>query len=167
MTAEPSGRIGSARLVAGGFDGFTALEWIRDAGASVTGALAAWDQGELVEVPAGSAWDVVRVPRALGWKTVQQMRTNGTPVGPVQHTPDGVEVLVPVGSAARWELPDAEVLTEGAIVAVPHPATVAPRTVMGHSWIVSPQEHGPLTEADLLHEAYAAAIAAVHMGGTR
>ncbi|WP_330349689.1 hypothetical protein [Streptomyces sp. NBC_00582] len=167
MKGEETGRIGSARLVAGGFDGFTALDWIRDTETSVTGALAAWDQGELVEVPAGKAWDVVRVPRALGWRTVQQMRQAGTPVGPAQHTPDAVEVLVPVGSAARWELPDAEVLTEGARVAVPHPATVAPRTQMGHTWIVSPQEGGPLTEADLLHEAYAAALATVHMGGAR
>jgi hypothetical protein len=167
VTGEPRDRIGAARLVASGFDGFTALDWLRKTDASVTGALAAWDQGELVEVTVGTAWDVVRLPRALGWKTVQTMRHAGTPVGPAQHTPDGVEVLVPVGSAAEWHLPDAEVLAEGALVAVPHPATVAPRTQQGHSWIVSPQENGPLTDADLLHEAYAAALAAAHMDTAR
>ncbi|WP_261398791.1 hypothetical protein [Streptomyces misionensis] len=86
------------------------------------------------------------------------MRQNGAPVGPAQHTPDGVEVLVSVGSAAEWQLPDAEALTEGTID-VPHPATVAPSTQQAHTWIVSPQECGPLTDADLLHEAYAAALA--------
>ncbi|MGW2742391.1 hypothetical protein [Streptomyces sp. NPDC001450] len=167
MIEEPSKSIAGARLVAdGGFDGFVVLDWIREVGASVTGALAAWDQGELVDVPVGKAWDVVRMPRALGWKTVTQMRQHGTPVGPVQHTPDGVEVLVKVGSAAEWHLPDAEVLTEGHI-AVPHPATRAPRTQHGHSWIVSPQEGGPFTDADLLHEAYAAALAATQMDTAR
>lgn len=153
------------RLAAGAPDP-AALEWISRVGASVTGALAAWDQGDLVDVPVGTAWDVVRLPRALGWKTVTQMRQAGTPVGPVQHTPGGVEVLVPVGAAERWELPDVEVLTEGALVAVPHPAMVAPHTQRGHTWIVSPQEFGPLTDADLLYEAYAATLA-LHTGGTR
>lgn len=165
MTEEPR-KISDARLAAGGFDGFTSLDWIRSA-ASVTSALAAWDQGGLVEAPVGKAWDVVRLPRALGWKTIRQMQRNGTPVGPAQHTPDGVEVLVKVGSAVEWHLPDAEVLAEGALVAVPHPATVAPLTREGHSWIVSPQECTPLTDADMLHEAYAAALAAVHMDAAR
>ncbi|RRQ79687.1 hypothetical protein CQW39_09765 [Streptomyces griseofuscus] len=133
---------------------------------SVTGALAAWDQGALVDVAVGKGWDVVRLPRALGWRTLDHMRQAGTPVGPAQHTPFGVEVLVPVGSAAEWHLPDTEVLTEGSI-AVPHPATVAPHTQQAHTWIVSPQECGPLTDADLLHEAYAAALAATHMDGAR
>ena len=158
--------IAGARLVAdGGFDGFIPLEWIRKA-ASVTGALAAWDQGGLAEAEVGKAWDVVRLPRALGWKTLTQMQHNGTPVGPAQHTPDAVEVLVPVGSAAAWHLPDAEVLTEGTI-AVPHPATVAPSTQQAHTWIVSPGQCEPLTDADLLHEAYAAALAATHMDTAR
>jgi hypothetical protein len=154
-----------ARLVAGTPDP-AAVEWISRVGASVTGALASWDQGHLVDVPVGTAWDVVRLPRAAGWRTVMRMRQAGTPVGPVQHTPAGVEVLVPVGAAARWELPDVQVLTEGSFVAVPHPAMVAPRTQMGHSWIVSPQEFVPLTDADLLYEAYAATLA-THAGGAQ
>jgi hypothetical protein len=163
---EETRKISDAQLVAGGFDGFTSLDWIRDA-TSVTGALAAWDQGGLVEAPVGKAWDVVRLPRALGWKTVRQMQQNGTPVGPVQHTPDGVEVLVPVGSAVEWHLPDAKVLDEGTLVAVPHPATVAPLTREGHTWIVSPRECTPLTDADLLQEAYASTRAAHHMDTVR
>ncbi|MGW0772014.1 hypothetical protein [Streptomyces sp. NPDC002676] len=53
MIEEPRKSIDGVRLVAGGFDGFTQLDWIREVGASVTGALAAWDQGELVEAPVG------------------------------------------------------------------------------------------------------------------
>ncbi|MFD5838241.1 hypothetical protein ACFWHV_32530 [Streptomyces collinus] len=171
MTDTPTPRtaqddIRDARL-AGGFNGFTPLNWIRKTGASPSEALTAWDRGDLVELPAGKAWDVVHMPRALGWKTVTQMRHNGTPVGPVQHTPDGVDVFVPVGSAARLELPDVTVLTEGTLVRVPHPALVAPHTQHGHTWIISPQECGPLTAADLLHEAYVATLAAMHMDAAR
>ncbi|MFF9088669.1 hypothetical protein ACF1BE_19995 [Streptomyces sp. NPDC014991] len=154
--------IDGERMAAGSLDASMTLNWLREVGASMTGALAAWEHGELVEAPAGRAWDVVRMPRALGWRTVTQMRQHGTPVGPAQHTPDGVEVLVPVGSAASWDLPDTEVLTEGAFIAVPHPAMTAPHTQQGHSWIVSPQDGGPLTDADLLCEAYAAALASTH-----
>lgn len=140
------------------------LNWIREAGSSATAALAAWNRGDLAEIPVGKAWDVVRMPRALGWKTVTQMCTNDVTVGPTQYSPDGVDVLVPVGSAVAWHLPDTHVLTEGTTVHLPHPAVVAPHTIRAHSWIVSPQDCGPLTDADMLHEAYAAALAAVHMG---
>lgn len=171
MTDTPTPRtpqddIRGARL-ADGFNGFTPLNWIRETGAAPSAALTTWERGDLVELPAGKAWDVVRLPRALGWKTVTQMRHNGTPVGPVQHTPDGIEVLVPVGSAALWILPDAEVLTEGKSVHVPHPEMIAPHTVHGHTWVISPQQCHPLTDADLLHEAYAATLAAMHMDAAR
>lgn len=162
---EPRKSIAGARHADGGFDGFAPLDWIRGA-ASATTALATWSHGGLAAAEVGKAWDVVRLPRALGWRTLRRMQEAGTPVGPAQHTPDAVEVLVPVGSAAEWHLPDAEVLTEGTI-AVPHPATIAPDTQQAHTWIISPRDCGPLTDADLLHEAYAATIAATHMGGTR
>ncbi|MEU2740204.1 hypothetical protein ABZ656_33825 [Streptomyces sp. NPDC007095] len=141
-----------------------ARDWISESGASATAALAAWDGGELVELPVGKGWDVVRMPRALGWKAITEMHKNGVTVGPAQHAPDGVDVLVPVGSAAAWDLPDTEVLTEGTTVLLPPPAIVAPHTLKAHTWIVSPKDCGPLTDADMLHEAYAAALAALHMG---
>ncbi|MER5549832.1 hypothetical protein ABT072_47440 [Streptomyces sp. NPDC002589] len=125
MIEEPR-KTSDSRLVACEFDGIVALDWIRGA-AGVTGTLATWDQGGLAEAAVGKSWDVVRLPRALGWQTVTQMRLYGTPIGSVQHTPDGIEVLAPVGSAAGWHLPD----------------------------------------ADLLHEAYPAAIAATHMDAVR
>jgi hypothetical protein len=143
------------------------LQWATDSGASVIATLAAWDRGELADMATGHAWDAVRLPRSLGWRTIERMQQAGTPVGPAQHTPDGVEVLVPVGSAAGWRLPDCEVLTDGAPLRVPHPAVVAPITQYAHSWIVSPQDGGPLTDADLLHGAYAAALAESHMDATR
>ncbi|MCX5562700.1 hypothetical protein [Streptomyces sp. NBC_00038] len=141
-----------------------ALGWI---GGSIDAALTMWGRGDLAELPVGTAWDVVRMPRALGWKAVQQMRRSDITVGPAQHSPNGVDVLVPVGSAAAWDLPDSQVLTADALVRVPHPSFVAPRTQRGHTWIVSPQDCGPLTDADMLHEAYAAALAASHMDAAR
>lgn len=159
-------QIGHARLAAG-FNGFTPLNWVRDAGVSASAALAAWDRGDLAAIPAGTAWDVVRMPRALGWRTVTQMRQHGTPVGPVQHTPEGVEVFVPVGSAARWRLPDSRALAEGELVQVPHPSVVAPNTQRAHTWIISPRECRPLTDADLLHEAYEATLAAFQTSAVR
>lgn len=167
MTEQHERITDSVRLVANAADQSTALEWISRVGASVTAALASWDQGDLVEVPVGTAWDVVRMPRALGWKAVQQMRRSGITVGPVQHSPNGVDVLVPVGSAAAWDLPDSQVLTTDALVRVPHPSFVAPRTQRGHTWIVSPQDCGPLTDADMLHEAYASALVAAKMDAAR
>ncbi|MGW4447077.1 hypothetical protein [Streptomyces sp. NPDC004682] len=139
---------------------------LRHTDALLAFALAAWRRGDLAEIPVGSAWDVVRLPRALGWKAVGILQQQGITVGPAQHTPDGVEVLVPLGSAAAWELPDAEVLAPGSTVCVPHPSTVAPHTQRAHSWIVPP--HGDvLTDADMLHEAYAAALTASHMDAVR
>ncbi|WP_320780223.1 hypothetical protein [Streptomyces sp. CRN 30] len=151
----------------GGFDGFTPLDWIRQTGASVTSALTAWDQGDLAEAPVGKAWDIVRLHLALGWAAITVMRHAGTPVGPVLHTPHGVEVLVPVGAADHWGLPESGVLTAGTVITVPHPTTVAPRTRRGHSWIVSPHEGGPLTDVDLLYERYAVALASAEKGRTR
>ncbi|MEU8976667.1 ATP-binding protein [Streptomyces monashensis] len=45
---EKPRKISDARLVAGGFNEFVALDWIRDA-TSVSGALAVWDQGLFAE----------------------------------------------------------------------------------------------------------------------
>lgn len=169
-TPQPAGGViegAIAEHAAGGFHGFTPLNWIRQTGVSATGALAAWDRGDLAELPVGKAWDVVRVQRALGWKAVARLRADEVAVGPVQHTPDGVDVLVPVGSAAAWNLPDTRVLIEGATIAVPHPSIVAPHTLRAHSWIVSPQDCGQLTAADMLYDAYAAVLAALRMDAVR
>lgn len=162
-TAQDLIRRSSLAEAASAFDGSVPLDWVRNTGTSPTAALAAWSLGNLAELPAGKAWDVIRLPRPIGWESVARMRAAEVTVGPAQLTPDHVELLVPVGSAARWDVPGSTVLTEGDSILVPHPVIIAPRTQMGHSWFVPPRECAPLTDADVLREAYAAALAALRM----
>jgi hypothetical protein len=160
-------RIRRANLAdaASGFDGFMSVGWIKSSGASISGTLALWDQGQLAELPAGIGWDVVRMGRHRGWRTVEALRTAGAAVGPILHTSDAVEVLVPRGSADEWDQDGATVLAQGELVAVPPPAYVAPHTLNARSWIVPPRD--VLTDGATLYEAYAAAGATLLMGDAR
>ncbi|MFD3714249.1 hypothetical protein [Streptomyces sp. NPDC058677] len=148
---------------AGGFDGFISLDWIRDSGASVTQTLAAWDQGQLAELPVGRGWDVVRMDRPRGWRTVQALRTAGAEIGPVLHSEAHVEVLVPLGSVAEWDQDDTTVVAEGELLRVPPPAVVVPHTLNARSWIVPPGTS--LTDGMALYEAFASAGASMAMDG--
>jgi hypothetical protein len=162
---EEPREISDARLVADGFDGFVSLDWIRNSGASVTQTLALWDQGQLAGLPASKGWDVVRMDRSHGWRTVTALRTAGVTVGPVLHTEAHVEVLVPLGSVAEWDQDGATVLAEGELLQVPPPAVVAPHTLNARSWIVPPGT--TLTDGMALYEAAAAASASMAMDGIR
>ncbi|GAA3527993.1 hypothetical protein [Streptomyces osmaniensis] len=150
---------------AGGFDGFVSLDWIRDSGASVSQTLALWDQGQLAELPAGKGWDVVRMERSHGWRTVTALRTAGVTVGPVLHTEASVDALVPLGSVADWDQDGATVLAEGELLQVPPPAVVVPHTLNARSWIEPPRS--TLTDGMALYEAFASASASMAMDGTR
>jgi hypothetical protein len=150
---------------AGGFDGFVSVDWIRNSGASVSQTLALWDQGQLAEVPAGKGWDVVRMQRQHGWRTVTALKTAEVEIGPVLHTEAHVEVLVPLGSVAEWDQDGATVLDEGELLQVPPPAVVAPHTLNARSWIVPPGT--TLTDGTALYEAFASASASMAMDGTR
>lgn len=151
---------------AAGVDSFVPLQWLKGTGASVVDALMAWDKGELAVVPAGHGWDVVRMPRPLGWRTVQHLRDTGATVGPVLHSEMYVEVLVPAGSVADWDLPEATVVTAGNTISVPHPSIVAPRTQNSRTWIVPPSGT-LLTDGNALYGSYAAALATMDMDKAR
>ena len=150
---------------AGGIDGFMSVDWIRDSGASVSTTLALWDQGQLAELPAGPGWDVVRMDRPHGWRTVTALRTAGAVIGPVLHNADHVDVLVPLGSVADWDQDGATVLAAGELLRVPPPAFVAPHTHNARSWIVPPG--ATLTDGTALYEAFASASASMAMDGAR
>ncbi|MFI6465651.1 hypothetical protein [Streptomyces sp. NPDC050538] len=150
---------------AGGFDGFVPLNWVRDSGASVTATLAQWDQGALAEVPAGAGWDVVRMDRPRGWRTVTALRTAGVAIGPVLHTEEHVDVFVPKGSVEDWDQDGATVLEAGEVLLVPPPVVVAPHTLRARSWIVPPGTL--LTDGTALYEAFAAAGASMALDGAR
>jgi hypothetical protein len=162
-------RVRRANLAGGAVaepDGFLPLEWLKDTGASVSDALMAWDRGELAEVPVGAKWDVVRMERRRGWRTVTALRTAGATVGPVLHSESHVDVLVPTGSAAGWDQEGASVLGAGEVLQAPHPAVIAPHTQHARSWIEPP--HGStFTDGTALYEAYAAACASMALEGKR
>ncbi|MFI1607869.1 hypothetical protein ACH4YN_38145 [Streptomyces griseofuscus] len=171
-TPPQSGRTTQDRIrraaiseAAGGFDGFVPLNWIRDSGASVSATLAHWDQRDLAELPAGMGWDVVRMDRPRGWRTVQALRTAGAVVGPVLHSEGHVDVLVPKGSVDGWDQDGATVVEPGEPLLVPPPAVVAPHTLQARSWIVPPGE--PLTDGTALYEAFAAAGASMALDGSQ
>ncbi|URN11895.1 hypothetical protein LUW77_09095 [Streptomyces radiopugnans] len=77
--------------------------WLDPTG-RVPAVLAAWEHGALGEVPAGIAWDVVRVPLPLAGETVRRMRAARAPLGPVLSTPLGADFVVALGSADGWEV---------------------------------------------------------------
>lgn len=149
----------------GGFDGFVPTEWIKGTGARIAAVLKAWGEGELAEVPAGRAWDVVRMELTRGTRTVSALHTAGATVGPVVRGVSHVDVLVPAGSVKGWDQDGATILDAGELLLVPHPAVVAPRTQRARSWIVPPGAAG-LTDGTALYEAYAAASASMALDGT-
>ncbi|MFB7594275.1 hypothetical protein [Streptomyces sp. NPDC056160] len=142
-----------------------ARDWIRESGASVSQTLARWAEGRLAELPAGQGWDVVRMDRPHGWRTVQALRNAGAEIGPVLHNADHVDVFVPAGSVEDWDQEGARVVAAGAMLHVPPPAVVAPHTLNARSWIVPPS--AAHTDGTALYEAFATASASMAMDGRR
>lgn len=144
-----------------GIDAFTPLDWLAKTGASAAETLTAWADGKLVDVEAGTAFDVVTMPFTPGWDTIRHLRSMHATLGPILHTPRGVHALVGVGEAAGWDLPESAVMPAGATASFPHPSVVAPHTRNGCSWIVAPRPEPVLTDVADLYGAYAAALVSV------
>jgi hypothetical protein len=142
-----------------------ARDWISESGASVTQTLARWDQGKLAQLRAGKGWDVVRMDRPHGWRTVEALRKAGAAIGPVLHNAEHVDVFVPVGSVEDWDQDGATVVVKDATLLVPPPDVVAPHTLLARSWIVPPGT--TLTDGTALYEAFATASASMAMSGGR
>lgn len=141
-----------------GVDPYPPLDWLAGTGVNVADALSTWADAKLLDVPAGRAFDVVRMPLTPGWDSIRHLRSMGAAVGPILHTLRGVEALVRTGSAAGWDLPGAHVLTADEIVNVPHPSVVAPHTANARSWAVAPRNDPTWTDGADLYGAYAAAL---------
>ncbi len=161
-TSDTARRMNLA-LGTSGFDGFTPLAWSNNTGVRVLDAPLVWDPSELASVPVGRAWDVLRMDRARGRRTVTALSTAGATIGPALHSPGGyIDVFIPVGSLDDWDQDGAAVLPKDTPLSIPHPTVVSPKTLKGRSWIVPPK--GPtLTEGVALYEAYAAAGAGMAM----
>ncbi|MBN3931177.1 hypothetical protein IQ279_16320 [Streptomyces verrucosisporus] len=131
------------------------LGWLEPTG-RVPDVLRAWERGALGEVPAGLAWDVVRVPTGTAHATVRRLRAARVPLGPVLATPLGVDFLLAPGSADGWDAPESFRLPDRTLVPLPHPDYAEPRHLGGRSWIVRPTT-GALTDGPALRDAYALA----------
>ncbi len=140
--------------------GPVATGWLQPTG-RVPAVLAAWKDGALGEAPTGIAWDVVRIPRTVGYETVAQLRAAGVPLGPVLLGPLGAEFFVAPGSADGWDAPDSHLVPAHRLVLLPHPDYTEPRLLGARCWIVPPTGTPPLTWGPDLRTAYLAARARV------
>lgn len=129
--------------------------------------ITAWGRGQLAEVPAGLAFDVLRTPGAVAEDTVRQMREAGRRIGPVIVGPSGGEFILERGSAPRWAAPRSQLLRPGTLVLLPPPAVCHPETVAARGWLVPPshpETGAPIcveaTPARALLEAYLASVQA-------
>lgn len=157
----PGDRVRRAQLseAAGGFEGFAPISWIKRSGARASEVLLAWQDGKLADVPAGKAWDAVRLPGETGSAAFQQLRASGVPLGPVLRTPDGFVFLVAVGTASDWNLPGVSVIGTGETLRVPHPVMTYPHERDGCSWHNALRDDDALTDANDLYGAYVCAAA--------
>lgn len=133
------------------------VAWLQGCDTHLRELLAQWDRGALAPVPVGRAWDVVRVQKHLGWRTVQRLQTLGVGVGPVLLTETHMGFFVPVGTAASWKAPSTGVLTDGDFISAPDPAVQAPLTMRCRTWVVAPESDVSLNDPAALLEAYLAA----------
>ncbi|NGO14323.1 hypothetical protein G5C60_43715 [Streptomyces sp. HC44] len=105
-------------------------------------------------MPAGEWWDAVRVPLALGVRTLEEL---GNATGAVIEDSYGTTLywLIPPGSATDWNVPPAQILGSGCHLAVPPPhRTRAP----GLHWRVVPTRTRHWTNPTTLHRALRTAL---------
>jgi hypothetical protein len=115
-------------------------------------------QDSLDAVGAGRWWDAIAVDGRHGSQVVDVLKkTTGGRPGPVLCDPLGPEprtyFLVPVGSAARWNVPGTLAFGECCYIAVPGSLD---GDSIGVHWVVPPSSRGPaLVRLRLLREALA------------
>lgn len=105
--------------------------------------------GRLRIVPAGVEWDAIRIPRRLGVAALNRLPV---PHGPVITDPDDrvVYILVPRGTAHRWDAALTQAYGIATYVAVPPEGRDAPP---GPYWLVAPADWVPLTDPGHLRSA--------------
>ncbi|MET9818364.1 hypothetical protein [Streptomyces sp. NPDC006355] len=126
------------------------MPWLTDTG-RLDQVLTAWGRGQLAEVPAGVAFDVLLTPLTLGRDTVHRMHEAGRPAGPVILGPLGAEFLIERGSAVGWSASHTVLLRAGALVLLPPPGDEN-RVIGARSWLVPPcrpETGAPLCCAEL------------------
>lgn len=139
----------------------TAVEWLASVAPDPEACRWEWERSPLgvALLPAGKAWDVLILPGALGYPTLDVLTRILDQVGPVlvDSDDDRVGFLVPPGTAARWLGTGIRAAGAGTWIVVPYPG----RATRGVRWLVPPDGSGTLTDPALLelamHEAAGAA----------
>lgn len=147
----------------------TAVDWLASVAPDPEACRRQWERNPLgvALLPAGKAWDVLILPGALGYPTLDVLTRVLDQLGPVlvDFGDNRVGFLVPPGTAARWLGTGIRTAGAGTWIVVPYPG----RVTRGVRWLVPPDGSGTLTDPALLELAMheAAARAAGESGGNR
>ncbi|MFJ3234777.1 hypothetical protein [Streptomyces sp. NPDC086787] len=137
----------------------TAVEWLASVAPDPDACRWEWERSPqgIALLPAGRAWDVLILPAALGYPTLDVLTRVLDRPGPVlvDFGDERMGFLVPPGTAARWLGTGIRTAGPGTWIVVPYPG----RPSRGARWLIPPDGSGTLTDPVLLelamHEAAA------------
>ncbi|MFE9629306.1 hypothetical protein ACIHAR_39455 [Streptomyces sp. NPDC052016] len=137
----------------------TAAEWLASVAPNPEACRWEWEHHPhgVALLPAGKAWDVLILPGALGYPTLDVLTRILDRPGPVlvDFGDNRMGFLVPPGTAARWIGTGIRTAGAGTWIVVPHPG----RSTGTVRWLIPPDGSGTLTDPSLLelamHEAAA------------
>ncbi|MFF3939858.1 hypothetical protein [Streptomyces phaeofaciens] len=142
----------------------TAVEWLASVAPDPESCRWEWERNPLgvALLPAGRAWDVLILPGALGYPTLDVLTRILDRPGPVlvDFGDDRMGFLVPPGTAARWIGTGIRTAGAGTWIVVPYPG----RSTRGVRWLVPPDGSGTLTDPALLELAMHEAAASLARG---
>lgn len=143
----------------------TAVEWLASVAPDPEACRWEWERNPLgiALLPAGKAWDVLILPGALGYPTLDVLTRVIDQPGPVlvDFGDARMGFLVPPGTAARWLGTGIRTAGLGTWIVVPYPG----RSTGGVRWLVPPDGSGTLTDPALLELAMHEAAAGLADGG--
>lgn len=130
-----------------------ARRWLAEADPDPAHAHRWWEAQSVALLPVGKTWDVIKVPAAHGRRAIE---TAGLVIPVIDEGRTGGHLffLVPVGTAAVWDLQGTVGLGDTAYLSVPVPTRNAPP---GPYWLIPPDGSGLLADPVALHAALEAA----------
>ncbi|MGC5002691.1 hypothetical protein [Streptomyces sp. NBC_00353] len=144
-----------------------AVEWLASVAPDPAACRWEWERDPqgIALLPAGRRWDVLILPRELGYPTFDVLTRLIDRPGPVlSDFGDGrMGFFVPPGTVARWIGTGVRGVGLGTWILVPCPGRVSG----GVRWLIPPDGSGALTDATLLELAMHEAAAVTARGGGR
>ncbi|MET8510426.1 hypothetical protein [Streptomyces sp. NPDC005077] len=144
-----------------------AVEWLASVAPDPAACRREWERNPqgIALLPAGRRWDVLILPRELGYPTFDVLTRPIDRPGPVlcDFGVGRMGFFVPPGTVARWIGTGVRGVGLGTWILVPYPG----RASGGVRWLIPPDGSGTLTDATLLELAMHEAAAATARGGGR